>query len=165
MNEYIRSYDSLEDALADITRNTNIANAGLAPEQRACTWGTYWVRFIPTGQEMLVVFGRVQQLEETVEQEMVLENEMPGPDEAEVRATMQASHDQGYMFGRAYSVVEPRGELGSTHRANMWPITEDLYHAAQAANWDPLSLQPRDLDQLQDVYTAVRNHWIARSRG
>jgi hypothetical protein len=50
---------------------------------------------------------------------------------------MWSSRKRGYIFGRAYSEIEPRGELGSTHVTCMWPIPEAAFKEAKEQNWRP----------------------------
>lgn len=42
---------------------------------------------------------------------------------------------RGYLFGEAYSAPFPEGELGDTHVANAWPISEAAFEEARATGW------------------------------
>lgn len=46
------------------------------------------------------------------------------------------SYDRGYRMGQAWSVVETRGELGSTHVSTMLPIDEAEFELARGYSWD-----------------------------
>ena len=53
---------------------------------------------------------------------------------------------RGYVFGKAYSVVEPTGELGSTHVSQMVEVPRETWELARSYNWqitamldDPIS--------------------------
>ena len=50
---------------------------------------------------------------------------------------MKEYYDNGFRFGRAYSVVEPEGELGDTHVCDMVPITEEEFNQSKGLHWIP----------------------------
>ena len=50
--------------------------------------------------------------------------------------SMRDSYMRGYRYGRAYSLMEPRGEFGSTHISQMAQLTADEFADAEAAGWD-----------------------------
>lgn len=131
-------FGSLDEAFDFMTRQTEIANASLTPEQRSLTWGSCWFR----PYEGIVIFGHVYTAEE-FEQKERHSYHRGGPLDAEEEAEFAYAkervldaHERGYLFGEAFSVWEPTGELGDTHRASAWPITERQFESARTAGWD-----------------------------
>lgn len=119
-------FASMQEKLAEIRSK---ANEGLAVAQRSVTYGSYWVRFHPA----TTIFGYVTPLDEFVVGEMALGATR---DEAEYEMEqIKAAHEDGMMWGKAYSRLEPDGEYGSTHRASLWPIEQRLFDAAMATRW------------------------------
>jgi hypothetical protein len=47
----------------------------------------------------------------------------------------KASLERGYVFGKAYSVVEPTGELGDTHVSQMVEVPRETWELARSYNW------------------------------
>jgi hypothetical protein len=154
-----KSFDSLEDMFQYMADATDAANAGLAQEQKDLTWGSYFVNFQP--QIDLVIFGRVFTEDEVAEDET-----KAGSDEAELAYTLTSlreNHEHGYLYGRCYSTIEPSGELGDTHRASAWPISKELFDAAQAVGWDVLTPTFDGLDALDAAYQSFRAHKLNQS--
>lgn len=130
---HVQSFDSWEEAQAAMRKAEEAANASLVEEQRRITWGDYWCRPVP--DLGIFVFGQVMPLELVMQEEMAAGSD---PEElAYTEASLREKHERGYMFGNAYSVMEPRGELGDTHRANMWPITEEEFEEVKQHGWQP----------------------------
>jgi hypothetical protein len=145
----IVGFDSIQDAFDYMRKSETAANAGLHEKQKALTWGQYWVRFWDVASKTLI-FGKVMTVEEfaQAEAEAAAASKDPmalGEMEHEVAALRQR-HGRGYLFGYCWSTIEPNGELGDTHQANVWPISEELFEAAKAANW-----VIDDLDQTAKV--------------
>lgn len=132
------AFDSLDEAFNHMRRSEALANAGLHDKQRAVTYGSCWVRFYDIPNRVLV-FGKVMTPEVFAAEESVAAANSDHPmspaelDHALLRLRERA--ERGYLYGRCYSVIEPGGEFGDTHQANLWPISEDLYNAAQDAGW------------------------------
>ena len=156
MDSY-RKFDSIEEMFDYIEKQTQRANASLTAEQKAITWGSHWVRFLPS--EQLIIFGRVFTLAEIEQGER-----SAGASTEELEYTLnscRANHDRGYLFGRAYSVAEPDGELGDTHRANMWPITEQQFDEARQAAWNPSRIVPGMFSWLAEAYSHYRAYLLS----
>ena len=45
------------------------------------------------------------------------------------------AHARGYMYGKAYSVVEPDGEWGSTHRVSMQKVSKQTFDRMRELGW------------------------------
>lgn len=106
------SYDSLEEMQADLARAERLANASVTPRQQrhlkaAAENPTRWFRL----WEDILIVGESQPPREQAETEVRLGG---GPFEHEL-ARFTEQHERGYLFGKAYSVITPEGELGSTH--------------------------------------------------
>ena len=116
-------FDSIEDAFAWMEQQEMAANERATEEQKAITYGDYWIRFVSLlgGMERLVIFGHVLPLDD-----------MPEEDRGYVKAT----HDRGYRFSRCYSVAAPRGELGDVHVSQIAKIPKSLFDLARLAGWD-----------------------------
>lgn len=149
----ILKFDDLAQMQEQLKRNRDAANAGLAAAQKAVTYGSYWVRFHPVA----VIFGYVDPIEQIMYDSM---NMGAGEDEAHYEAEqIEAAHREGMMWGLAYSKIEPGGEYGYTHRANLWPIEERLFRAAKQVTWGRdghLPIAMRLL--LKEAHTAFSAH-------
>lgn len=155
-------FESLDEMVAWQQQQTASANANLAPEQAAITWGDHWVRFDPAS--MTVIFGTIWEL--SYWDGKIAEAE-PGEDRDEwvwEKDSVIASHVNGYLFGRAYSIIEPDGELGSTHRANMWPITPECFEAAEQAGWRLNDIKAPYENELRAAYDGWRAAQLAWGR-
>jgi hypothetical protein len=121
--------DGMDKMFEWMQASAGAASAALAPEQKAISWGDYWLRIFEfqdsIGEPSLVVgFGRVLTLKEIQDAE----------DPETVRQVI-ANHERDYLFCDVFSEIVPRGELGDVHRFNMWPITEEQFEIAKAHDW------------------------------
>lgn len=163
----IREYDSLEDAFEDMRKATEWANAHLAEAQRQVTWGSHWVRFYDIPGRILI-FGKVDTLAEVRRGEE--STVQPGEDPAEVKAEIEYSlrslaerHENGYLYGQAYSIITPDGEYGDTHRANLWPIPAATFEAARSAGWQMDALDINARHAIAAAYAAWGRHQVILS--
>lgn len=127
----IRTYENFEDAFEDMRKAEEAANSSLRPSQRTIGYGDYWMALYP--QYDLLVFGYVFTLDENEKGERDA-----GASEEEweyTKTNMLDSYERGYRFGRAYSTVEPNGELGSTHISQMIPISREQFEEAKSLKW------------------------------
>lgn len=121
----------------------------LSPEQRSVTWGSCWIRF----WEDLAIFGRVSTIEAVIAEESGDVPELTGDPErdaerqeaideaAQIVSLVVQSEQDGYVYGWCHSKIES-GEIGSTHRGNLWPIDEALFAHAKQHDWDPDKFRP-----------------------
>jgi len=126
---FFREFDSMEEMQRFLAEQTRLANESLSEEQKAITYGDYWVR---TDYEFLI-FGYINTLDELDESSRRL-----GADEEEIayeRAMIADAHARGYMYGKAYSVVEPDGEWGSTHRVSMQKVSKQTFDRMRELGW------------------------------
>lgn len=154
--EGVQEFDSFEEALEYMARATDEANTKLADEQKSVTWGSYWVRFVPDHQ--LMIFGHVFTRDEFTQAERDA-----GATQEELDYSLQHYEEnlaRGYVFGRAYSVWEPRGELGDTHRYNLWPISQANFEEARLFQWVPAAM-PGLHTWLRAAYDAYRSNLLS----
>jgi hypothetical protein len=159
-------FDSFDDMVEFMRTNTEQANAGLAPEQQALTWGSTWVRFDQVFDEN-IVFGRCYEREEAKQKERDATVRMGDRvDEYEIADTdrrLAAALEDGYLFGVAASRHFPDPEIGSTHRANAWPISDRLFQTMEQLGFDYQKLtDPVLREELEDAYREWREHEMTR---
>jgi hypothetical protein len=76
--------------------------------------------------------------------------------EAEEIEMTKVQLDDGLMYGKAFDRFNIEGEWGYTHKANAWPITEDLFQAAAEVDWDFDRLSTEDQLALNIVWAEHR---------
>lgn len=152
-----RSFSSLDEALQFMADQTDKANSHLAPQQAGITWGSHWIRF--DGMSGLIIFGYV-----FTRDELIADERSAGAGEQELAWTINNiddNHERGYLFSRCYSIVEPTGELGDTHRSNVWPITEGQFREAQAAHWHAANMPGALSGWLGEAFKGFREHILS----
>jgi hypothetical protein len=124
-----REFDSADEMFDFMHQQEEAANARVTPEQAQIGYGAFWMR----PYDDLLIFGHVPTAEETEASERAL-----GADDEEIeyqRESFADAYNRGYRYGKCYSVVEPEGEWGSTHIANMIEITEQQFNQARDFSW------------------------------
>jgi hypothetical protein len=156
-----RGYDSLDDMFADIKANQDAASAKMHPSQQAIGYGDHWVRFYNI-KDRLIIFGYIPTKAENWTACLKAGGDM---DEAvyEARATA-ASMENNMLFGWAYSIIEPAGELGATHRYSMWPCPVALFESAKAVGWNIDLLDLPGQAMLQALWSRYRA-WVIEAEG
>lgn len=134
-------FDNMEDMHAAMRAAEEAANTRLTAAQidlRDDTQQTrYWARVVP--EYDLVVFGKAFSEEEAYQSEV---RAGATPEQAaQSRNGIRESRQRGYLFGIAFSTVEPDGELGDTHVFNVVPISRDTFDRARWLGW---SLSPSE---------------------
>ena len=158
-----QAFDSLDEMYEFMHANEEAANQTLAPEQRAVTYDDYWVRFYDIANRV-VIFGHVTPLTYWDE---AIANAKGDEDRAEwefEKNQIEDSHGRGYMYGWCWSTIEPDGEPGSTHQANLWPVSRELFEAAREVHWDIDAMTPPDKMRLQVAYQVWRAHQASLRR-
>lgn len=151
------AFENFEEMIEYMAKRTDEANATLAPEQRQITYGHCWVNFGAMEQIGVPVFGRVFTEEEVFASEMGHAEGQAETAQSVLESTRE-NHERGYMYGDAYSRYYPRAESGDTHRADMWPITDALFHAVEAVGWDQNALELADKIDLSIAFEQWRAH-------
>jgi len=126
----VESFDNFDDMMAAISRGVEQAKSRATIAQNAITYGDYWMRiwedflicgYIYTKEEMDAIEVKLGASQEELEYE---------------HRVYDASYKDGFRFGRAYSQIEPDGELGDTHVSDMTKITKEEFESAKILNWD-----------------------------
>lgn len=132
----MREYESFEAMQADMRAAEESVNAGLLPLQVELRddvdTDRYWARLIPEYDNLLIL-GEAWSAAHARQSEIDC-----GADEEEADYTAEAlaeSRTRGYLFGRCYSIVEPEGEIGSTHVSQVMPISKELFDLARESGW------------------------------
>jgi hypothetical protein len=132
---HVQSFDSFEDLQKTLNAQIEKAKTWILPRQAAITFGDHWMRIWDSGYgEKFLICGYIHTVEELDREERRL-----GASEEEIleeHETMEYSYNNGFRFGTAYSVIEPRGELGDTHVSQMVPITKEEFEDAKLLRWD-----------------------------
>jgi hypothetical protein len=157
---HFTSYDTLEEALKDMGEAEDAANKRLLTAQRAmidCKDDQYFVN-IAVNMKELFIAGEAWSSDRADREELAAYHvndvsELGDEERSEFnhsRKMMRDSRSRGYIFGRGYSVIEPDGELGSTHVANMWPISKAAFDEAREQKWQPDLLDITKSANLRD---------------
>ena len=134
----IIGFDSFEELMAFQEKEERLANAEVIEEQKEITWGDYVFRVI----DELVIFGHLFTRDEYME------------DASANTEDTDRWYARGYRYGQFFSEVVPRGEYGSAHIINLWPITKGDFEVAQAHGWH---IWPELLDRLyNETKTALQ---------
>lgn len=150
----VLSFPNPEAMQAYLASAKDAAAKGLHVLQHSITYGEHWVRFAGP----IVEFGRVATLTEVGVAEV-----RAGASSAEasqVVAETEAKHLEHLMYGDAYSVLGPEGEVGYTHKAHVWPIDEVVFEAAREAGWDVTKMDTEHQLTLSLAYRA----WFAHTQ-
>ena len=136
------SFDSMDEMLDYMRRSEEAAIASMTEEQKAIKPGDAWAS--PRPEYQCVIFGKSRTLAEIEASEKSHWSERPSAEEraereAELKWTMEStidSHSRGYLYGEAWSILEPRGEYGSTHVSQMVKIPAEALEEARQSDWD-----------------------------
>jgi hypothetical protein len=155
----VRAFDSFEEMQQAMRDGLDWGNDNLTPEQRAVSFGDHWADFRQIHDAGAVCFGYVWTIEEN------LASIRKGTDsaaevEAELESTLEA-HKEGMLFGKAYDRFNPNGEIGSTHRVHLWPISKNCWDNARNNGFVIDDMLPVYKQQLQEAFDAWRSHWNA----
>lgn len=132
---HFESFDSLEAVFDRMATAEMEAMERLAPQQRELLSKRrfFWLR--PYQEMGITIFGLFD-LDAFIAKEKELWDLEDGPFNLHRQRIEHNNQVRGYKTGRAYSVIEPTGELGDTHVANMWEISEQAFAEAKTVGWD-----------------------------
>lgn len=159
---HVETYDSMESMQAAMAAAEQAANERLLPAQialrDAADHDVYWVR--PAPEFGCLIFGRafgyagiceasakyvpdLAVAQDPRDEGATMEDYDEAVTEAvdEIRGVL-ARRSRGYMYGEAWSTLEPRGELGDTHVANAYPISEAAFLEAKQCGWQAVEADP-----------------------
>lgn len=173
---HVESFDSMDELFADMARRTDQANKNLAPEQKGLDWGSHWIQFMVSdgGRDgaPLIIVGRCHTTSEVYAAERAAMGPFTEDNASECAAelvdtisTIIGSHENGYLFGTAYSTVEPDGELGSTHRSSVWPLSSRAFEALHSNGWRLGGLPPTVVDELKLAWGRYALHLAKLATG
>jgi hypothetical protein len=164
---HVESFSSTEEMVEYLRANQRRALAGLAPQQRAIRPGDYWVQFHNIHEGHLI-WGRVWTptevaLGELTNPEGLLREDVEWSEVITTVAHAEEMLEAGLMYGMAYDRFNPGGELGTTHKAHVWPIEERLFMAAAYAGYDHREIKDEAMRLLLDIaFRAIRAHVIGK---
>lgn len=126
------AFDSHQQMVEYLRQAAHQAHAGLHVVQDNLTWGDTWVQFVDVTNRH-VAFGQIATIDEVHQGEL---DSSGSADDADAVAAMTRSDlEYGYMYGRVFDRFNPEGELGTTHKASVWPIEERVFQAAHAVGF------------------------------
>jgi hypothetical protein len=144
---FMHGYKDIDEMFAHMAAAEKTAMERVLPEQRAMIDSSQeqWFLNLSVNPEELAIFGEAWSLRRARKEELESYHvqsvdELGEEDRHAFHSSckmMADSRRRGYIFGRAYSEIEPRGELGSTHVADMWPLTEAAFNEAREQDWRP----------------------------
>lgn len=161
MTEGFVSFNSIEEGVEFMRKQEEEANKHVHPKQRAVTWGDCWIRFLV--QYDIIIFGKA--LDADYYQQMI-DKAVDEEDKAEwefERKQVTDAWERGYVYGWAWSIIEPAGEPGSTHMVNLWPIPEALFEKAKAVGWIAHDLDDDTKEEINGIYQEYREHVLSEA--
>lgn len=128
------SFDSFEQMQAAMGKHHDAAMAGMGAHQRRLLGMRkfHWVR--PYEELGCFIFGAYD-LDDWIAEERRLAAADPEDSYVDVARIEHNNMDRGYKSGRAYSIIEPTGELGDTHCSTMYQISARAFLEAQIVGW------------------------------
>lgn len=159
---HVETFGSMEEMYEALQERARIAHEGMHAAQAGIAWGAYWCRFIDVAANS-VEFGHVYPREKVALEELTSgaswEDTL-----AVVAATAEDLVGNALMYGIAYSKENPTGDIGHTHKANVWPIEKRLFDAAQKVDFDIERLDDAMKLLLEVAYRSQRTH-VMTSQG
>lgn len=144
---------SIDDFFERVRRGNELDSENLAPEQKAITWGSTWVR---TVRGSPVIFGYVPTLEELVREETMYG---ATEEECEYLVGHRKSQERNDLLScRCFSEILIGGEMGTIHRAWVWPIPSVIFEAAKAVDWDESKMNEAVVLPVTNAVAAYRQH-------
>ena len=153
-------FDSVEEMMAHLHKEEVAANKRTWPKQRAlieCKEDQYYMNIAVDPRELFIV-GEAWSLEHARREELKAFHKMEGTTQLseeqwkEFRQScknLEDSRKRGYIMSRGYSVIEPRGELGSVHINSMWPISKLAFEECRRQGWRPDMLNEQKSPHLR----------------
>ena len=124
----VQEFDNVDDMLDSMIEDQSTADDQVQPWQAAIKVGDYCVRYY--AGEVAIFIEVLDALQ--------LEREAGASDEEVeyLRQELADEHMKNYRFGRCYSIMCPRGELGDTHISTISAvITKEAWEQAKANDW------------------------------
>lgn len=156
---HIQTFTTHEEMIAALQGRAAHALAGLHAAQAALTYGDHWVQFADLDNRQ-ILFGRVFTQGEVAKSE--LDSGASIAETATVLTDTDGALRGGYLYGRAHDRFNSDGELGTTHKAHVWPIEERLYLWARDVDWEIERLDPAGRLLLDIAFRSMRAHVVGR---
>ncbi len=145
----VTGYASMDEMFAAMAEAEDAANASLLPAQVRLrddiTNEVYWFR--PNDDFEIYGHGWTAVM---CNESSLASGCSAGEAARETEAVVEA-RTRGYLFGRAYSVIMPLGEIGSVHVATVVPITKAVFELARLNEWS----SKREVELGDAIRTAV----------
>lgn len=125
MTDGFIAFGNLDDMARYMADAEKVANENTLPRQKTITYGDYWLK----ADHDIFVFGRVLTEDEYTEGITTKKGRKEALD------ALHERYDRGYRRCKTYSLFVPEGELGDSHVATMWPITQEEFVYARKAGW------------------------------
>lgn len=122
-------FDDIDSLIEFLGNSHDAATAATTPEQQKVGEGDFWKRNVGGLQIFGYVFNRMDM------RDAALDAGCSSDEADEEVAHIVQQLENGYLFGRCYSVVVPEGELGSTHRSQVTQITQQEFESAREKGW------------------------------
>lgn len=122
-------FDDVDSVIEFLGNSHDAATAATTPEQQEVGEGDFWKRNVGGLQIFGYVYNRMDMRDAALDAGCTSSEA-----DEDVAHTVQQL-ENGYLFGRCYSVVVPEGELGSTHRSQVTRITQQEFEVARQQGW------------------------------
>lgn len=147
----------MDDVFHRMDERERLANESIVDPQKAITYGNYVAKFFEMGGLALVVAAYVRTLEEIRDDEIRLD--APEWEADEVVQMTKDAMARGYLPCMAYSIIESEGELGSIHKAECFPISEETFEALKRAGWKRERLTDVEAGRFAGECNEVLKHY------
>lgn len=127
--QQIAMFDDIDSLIEFLGNSHDAATAATTPEQQEVGEGDFWKRNVGGLQIFGYVYNRMDM------RDAALDAGCSSDEADEEVAHIVHQLENGYLFGRCYSVVVPEGELGSTHRSQVTRITQQEFESAREKGW------------------------------
>jgi len=137
MTEFL-TFDTFEEMQEHLASLEQAANDRTTDDQKSMEPPCWWIN--PQPGIGLIIFGESWTLDEVDRRNRESYGHPLDPEEEEEadwsHRSMTDSYGRGYLFGKAFSLACPDGELGSTHRSEMIEISREQFEHARSHGWE-----------------------------
>mgnify|MGYP001267668411 CR=1 FL=1 len=146
---HIETFDSFEEMNEQLQKRQEEAWKNTSESQKTLLDGKKrWFVYVETtySPENIWIYGEIESTDERRKQrdEGIAALDPNSDDYNELAEEYIYEFDvyeeqltRGFVFGRCYSIVEPSGELGSTHVSKVAQISESVFNEAKSTGWKP----------------------------
>lgn len=133
---HVESFDSMEAMYDHIAKSEAAAWERTNDAQKALLTKDhfFWVR--PYTEMDIFIFGEFHASKWLEDEKRLCGTDEEGLSEwLYSEKSFHSRRARGYLTGRAYSPLEPSGELGDTHVSQVYEISKTAFDEAHRANW------------------------------